>query len=274
MMLVDNTYYSGPDPTDSIQNGGSAMLSGLTVGGSADFSDLNSSGTATIDNLIVTGSATINNLTVTGSTTLGSLNVNGNAQFGESLSIGDSQNGFSYTANVAPSTTTPLFNGTSRPIKSISEVPEYYGLTTSNNPNGTLTTGFNTTPGAFHSYYNWTTSQATPQSESLYVRIPVPTDFSGFTPNDQICYYVYTDDTTPSDSKIATIFYDTNDNPQATFYATPTVTNTWQQQCTNDIGGAVTVNGDTYITVMINLTADQNKNVRIAEFSFDYLSAF
>jgi hypothetical protein len=67
LILVNPGYYPGADATSYVQNGGNAILSGLTVGGTSDFADLNSSGTATIDNLVVTSSATIASLEVTGS---------------------------------------------------------------------------------------------------------------------------------------------------------------------------------------------------------------
>ncbi len=215
-------YYAGSNTSSYLQNGDAASLADLSVGGdttlaglnvtgSANFSSINASGPTMLAGLTVTGNTTLQgNLTVVGNTTLASLTVSGSARFGTSIVV-SVQNGLSYAAGVAPSSSSPLFNGSSRPVKSISEVPQYSGLITSNNPNGTLTSGFDTTPGAFHSYYNWTTSQSTPQTDSMYVRIPIPTDFSGFTPNDQICYYVYTNDLTPSDSTVSTTFYDTGD---------------------------------------------------------------
>lgn len=283
---IEVGYYAGSGTSSYLQNGDDVSLDDLTVGGDTTLADLSLTGNANFNTINVSGPTTLSGLTVAGSTVIqGSLTVEGTASFaslsvgedveiGDSILIGNSQNGLTYSAGVAPSTATPLFNGSSRPVESIDEIPQYSGLTTSNNPNGTLTSGFDDTPGAFHSYYNWTTTQSTPQTESLYVRIPVPRDFSSFTSNDQICYYVYTDDNIPSNSEISATFYDTSDNAQSSFNATPTDTNTWQQQCTSSIGGTVSVDGNTYFTVIINLTASQNENVRIGEFSFDYLGAF
>jgi len=201
----------------------------------------------------------------------GSLFVSGTIASDLSLEIGNNTNGFSFNVNQTPSAKNGLFLGTSRPVKFINEVPQYVGMVTSNNQNGHLSSGFDDAPGQFHSYYNWTTNSVTPQTESLIVRIPVPTDFSAFSKNDQICYNVWSDN---YKNTISTDFYDTNDQAQPIYNATPTVLNSWQTRCTNNIGGVIQVNGNSYMTVIINLTASQNSNVRIGEFSFNYLSAF
>jgi hypothetical protein len=108
----------------------------------------------------------------------------------------------------------------------------------------------------------------------MYIRIPVPRDFSAFPAGSQICYNVWTDDATPANSVVSTIFYDTANTAQTTFAATPTAANTWQQKCTTNIGGTVTVNGNTFFTVQIHFAAGQSKNTRIGDITFDYLSSF
>lgn len=204
----------------------------------------------------------------------GDLFVAGSGEFGLALRVGNGLNGINFTVGQAPSSTNPFYEGSNRPVKTISEAPVFNGLTVSSNSNGDLSTGTDmSTPGSIHNYYNWTTTQQTPQSETLYVQIPVPNDFSGFTSGDQICYNVYTDDSSGI-SSLDTTFYDTAGNAQPEFNATPTVANSWQQECTTDIGGTMTVNGNSFVTVVFNITAATNKNVRIGSFSFNYLSAF
>jgi len=206
-------------------------------------------------------------------TGLGDLFVSGSGEFGLALRIGNGVNGINFTVGQAPSSSNPFYVGSNKPVKTISEAPEFNGLTVSSNSNGDLSTAIDMAPGSIRNYYNWTTTQATPQSETLYVQIPVPRDFSGFTPGDQICYSVYTDDGSGL-SSISTTFYDTAGNAQPGYNATPAQANTWQQQCTTNIGGTVTINGSSFVTVVFNLTAATNKNVRIGSFNFDYLSAF
>jgi hypothetical protein len=210
----------------------------------------------------------------------GDLYVTGSGEFGVQLRIGNGTTGLNFIAGVAPSSTNPLYTGNSQPVETVNEIPSFNGMTTSNNANGTLTTGFdnstvaNTNTQNFRNYYNWTTTNAAPQTETLYVQIPVPRNFSSLTQGDQICYNVYSDDTTSGKSAITSTFYDTTNTAQSTYTATPTTANTWQQECTTDIGGTITVNGSSYMTVEINLTANTNQNVRIGSFTFDYLTAF
>jgi hypothetical protein len=209
----------------------------------------------------------------------GDLYVTGSGEFGVELRVGNGVNGLNFVAGVAPSSTNPLYTGTSQPTQTVNEIPAYTGMTTSNNPNGDLSTGFdnstiaNTTTQNFRNYYNWTTTNSAAQTETLYVQIPVPRNFASLPQGDQICYNTYTDDTSGK-SSITTTFYDTTNTAQQTFTATPTQANTWQQLCTTNIGGTITVNGSSYVTVAINLTAAPNQNVRIGNFSFDYQSAF
>jgi len=204
-------------------------------------------------------------------TGLGNLFVSGTIASSTSIEVGNQGNGLSFNANQTVSSNNGLFLGTSRPLKTINEVPQYVGMVTSNNQNGQLTSGFDNTPGQFHSYYNWTTNSNSAQTESMIVRIPVPRNFSSFSKNDQICYNVWSNS---NKNTIMTDFYDTNDTAQPQYNASPTQTNLWQTKCTNNIGGTITVNGNSYMTVMINLTANPNSNIRIGEFSFNYLSAF
>jgi hypothetical protein len=206
------------------------------------------------------------------STGRGDLYVAGSAEFGISLRVGTAQNGFNFTAGVAPSASNGLFTGKSRPTKTISRVAQFEGMTAASNTNGTLTTGIDT-EGGMRNYYNWTTSQKDAQSENMYIQVAVPRDFSGFDDEAQICYNVYTDDISGA-SSITTTFYDTDSKAQANFNAIPDKAGTWQRKCTKNIGGKVTVNGETYVTVQVNMTVAQNKNLRISGFSFDYLSAF
>jgi hypothetical protein len=205
---------------------------------------------------------------------IGDLFVSGSGEFGLALRIGNGQNGINFTAGQAPSSTNPFYVGSSKPVKTISEAPVFSGLTVSSNSNGDLSTGTDIETGSpIKNYYNWTTTQATPQSETLYVQIPVPEDFAGFTTGDQICYNVYTDDNSGL-SSIDTTFYDTAGNAQSEFNATPSVANSWQQECTTNIGGTMTVNGSAFVTVVFNVTAATAKNVRIGSFNFNYISNF
>jgi hypothetical protein len=207
------------------------------------------------------------------STGFGDLYVGGSGEFSMGLRVGDAQNGIELFVGTAPSATSGFYKGTSRPVKTISRMPQYSGMTTSQNPKGVLTTGFDSTTGAFRNYYNWTTTDTNAQSLDMFVQIAVPRDFSSFTAGDQICFNVFTDDTSGA-SKITSTFYDTANTALPNANITPTTANAWQRMCTTNIGGTVTVNGTTYVTVQVSFTAAPNKNVRLGDFSFDYLGAF
>lgn len=206
-------------------------------------------------------------------TGLGDLYVSGSGEFGLGLRVGNGLDGLNFRVGTAPSAANGFFLGNSRPVKTVSMVPQFNGMTTSRNSKGSLTTGFDNKSGAFRNYYNWTTADKDAQTETMYVQIAVPRDFSGFTSGDKLCYDVYTDDISDK-TKIKTTFYDTENAAQPEFDATPEQKETWQKRCTDKIGGTITVNGSTYVTVQITLTVAQNKNVRLSNFTFDYLSAF
>ncbi|MFI5270811.1 MAG: hypothetical protein ACHQT9_02080, partial [Candidatus Saccharimonadales bacterium] len=134
MMLVGDTYYAGPDQSSIVQNGGNAILSGLTVGGMALFSDLNTSGTATFNNLVVT-TATVQTLNVTGTATLANLVVSGDAQVNGNITL----SGHIITNGAQPTATTQAAAGTQATVT-------INGTDTTGTI--TITTGSNPTPGA------------------------------------------------------------------------------------------------------------------------------
>lgn len=252
VIVKSNASDSGVNPAFLIQNSGGINLF------AAD----------TLNKLIRIGDG----VPTLASSGLGDLLISGNLEVHRALRIGNGVDGLSFIAGVAPNSAAGFYVGSSRPVKTISQAPEYTGLTSIGVGNGSLTPGFDTSPGAFHSYYEWTTAQPTAQTARMFVRIAVPRDFSSFSNGDRICYSVWSDDT--ADTSVTATFYDTTSAAQAGFNATPSSASTWQQKCTTNIGGTVTVNGSSYATVEIDLMAGPNKHIRVGEFSFDYLSAF
>jgi hypothetical protein len=278
-MQFDDTGIAGTTTAPTINTTGGAFYSGnVLIKAQADntsaFMVQNSAGTAlltadTTNKLVKLGTGTP---TITAATT-GGLFVSDSLEVAGQLRFGDATNNI----NVDATTHKLTLNGTARNTRTVSLAPEFTNSVL--NPDGannigSLTSGIDTTAGAFHNYYNWTTTQGTAQDYDMYVRIPVPRDFSAFPAGGQICYYVWTDDSTPSNSVVTTTFYDTGSTAQTSFTATPTSTNTWQQKCTTNIGGTITVNGNTYVTVQFHFAAAPNQNTRIGEFSFDYLTSF
>jgi hypothetical protein len=294
IVFINNSYYGGDE--SSILSLGSSTNEVIPVDGSSTNNNLGSSsdGTSSIQgatnlthNLTIQNVAGVNlfkadvsSMSINvgnGVSTLvssgnGDLFVSGNIEAKGTLRIGDAQNGFNITAGIAPSSLAGIYSGTNRPVRTISEVPAFNGLVADDNANGSLTTSFDNTPGAFHSYYQWTSSDLAQQTKQMHLRIPVPRDWSDFTSDNQICYNVWTDNTLTT--KVNTTFFDTTGASKPSYDASPTVNNVWQRKCTNSIGGVVTVNGDTYITIDISLSSYLGSSVKFGEFSLDYLSAF
>jgi hypothetical protein len=77
MVFIRGQYWSGPEVSSVIQNGGDASLASLNVTGTTNLNDLNVSGVANFANLTVTGTATVGTLVVTGPASVGTLTVNG-----------------------------------------------------------------------------------------------------------------------------------------------------------------------------------------------------
>jgi hypothetical protein len=176
------------------------------------------------------------------------------------------------------------YTGTARQTRTIALAPEFSGMVLHADGaanTGSLTSDIDTASG-FHSYYNWTTTQASAQDYDMYIRIPMPRDWAAWNTNSNntnivICYNVWTDDTTSS--VITSQLLDTANADSGTFTATPTSNSTWQQKCSTTQYNAAgtktfTVNGNTYITLDLHFAAGQNKNTRIGEITMDYLSQF
>ncbi len=167
--------------------------------------------------------------------------------------------------------------GNARNIRTVALAPEFAGMVlhadTTNNI-GSLTSDVDTANN--HTYYNWTTAQTTAQDYDMYVHVPVPRDFGAFTStgnaNVSICYNVWSDDASPA--AITGQVNDTSNVSAGSSVITPTAVSTWQSKCGTYTFTTVTVNGTTYLTFDIHVAANQNKNFRIGEVTFDYLSQY
>lgn len=138
------------------------------------------------------------------------------------------------------------------------------------NNTGTMTTD-NMTTSPFRNFYKWTTTQGTAQDYDIWVKVPVPSDFSALPSGQALCLDVYASATTAN--TIALSMYGT-DNSAVTLTdgdLTPTATGTWQNQCTSSITGG-TYAADGTMTLDFKLTAPSNGEVRIGDITFSYLS--
>lgn len=214
---------------------------------------------------------------VLGAATSGGLYVKDSAEFAGQIWIGDSTgaNG----VNVDATNRQVRFSGNARNTQTLSLIPEFTGSVLHGDGasnTGYLTSDYDTTNN--HAYYQWSTAETTAQDYDMYVRIPVPRDFSNFNSsgnsNVVVCYNVWTDDT--ATSVITAQFLDTANANAGTFTATPTSNNTWQSKCstTQYSFTTVTVNGTSYLTLDLHFAAGSSKNTRIGEITIDYLTSF
>lgn len=276
-VFIKNTYYPGSGVLNT-QNTSQNNINSTSIQGSTTIS---TSQNASSNNILNLGDqALVGRLTVSGDTLdQGNLIVLGNIQAStlslkNSLVIGSPSNGYIFNLNnQAPSSTNGLFQGSYRPTKTLSLSPQYNGMVENNSTNSILSTGFDNTNSQFQNYYNLTSIGKTNATSTMYIRIPVPSDFSSFTTNDQICLNIWTDNPNLTSSVNGT-FYDTSNLPQPSFVLTPSQTNTWQNLCSNNIGGQSTTTNQSYFTIELQLNEPAGYNLRIGQLEFQYLSAF
>ncbi|HET7629848.1 MAG TPA: hypothetical protein VFK03_00575, partial [Candidatus Saccharimonadales bacterium] len=295
-MFIKNTYYAGND-TGSIAIGSltNSVSSVNSTGLVTDSTDIQATSQPNLssDSQPITSTNETDTLTVQGdqlnkllslksndkllvvgdgnptlaSTGKGDLFVGGHLEVSTALRVGDGVNGLNFQLGVAPSSAHGFFLGDSRPVRTVAMAPEYNGLVTSGADNGKLTVDFDDD----HNYYQWTTTQSDPQTVKFNLRLPVPRDWSDWTKDDKICYNVWTSDL---DNSVQATVYDTANQSNGNYDATPDKTEAWQTKCSDKLGGEVTVNGQSYLRVKLELTARPGETVRLGEFNFDYLSAF
>jgi hypothetical protein len=190
--------------------------------------------------------------------------------------IGSATNGVTFTTG----TLEPVLNGTARHVETINLSPEYAGATMTtptsgcSGYSGIMTSDMD--PTNFHNYYNWTTTQPTNQCYDIWVRIPVPDNFSawgtqsGVTAGPTVSVYGETTDTTNGTVNLS--LWDTS-NTSITLTGgnvTPTSTSTWQQNSATSSSGTYTPGS--FMTLRIRLQAPQNGNTKVGEISIKYLS--
>lgn len=282
-VFVNTTYYPGDDAvmidnsspevipiddqispstqTPGVDLAGDISLSGLTIMTNGTFQLFKSDDASRLIR-IGTGIQTMAN------SGYGDLVVSGNLEAKQALRVGDTINGFNVTVGVAPSSSNGLYIGANRPTKTISQVPAYTGLTSQVSSLGSLTTGFDTS--GFHNYYEWVSSSTSEETANLFVRIPVPRDFSSLPNNAKVCFNTWKSSTLATASAE---FFDTQAVSSQPQHITPDQIATWQNHCI-DASGTITVDGTTYLTVQIQLGSKSNAKVRVGEFWIDYLAAF
>lgn len=210
-------------------------------------------------------------------------------------------NGVKLNSGTITSTSGKLvYSGAARNAKTINLIPEYVGATLNGTGIGTMTSDFCSGSGKRsvntsvctvstdeHNYYNWTTSQGSAQTYTIWVRHQVPSDFSAFSTSTGTLA-----DTSNHSIKIYGWGSNSNNTAQVSFYNAAgtlcgtgtrnaaTTNGTWQQidyatgsdnenSCSVAAGDVVT-----FKIVMSSNSSDGTTLARIGEIQLSYLSSF
>jgi hypothetical protein len=211
------------------------------------------------------------------------------------IRIGDGTDNLTFDVDSGPD-----YNGTARPTKTATLVPEFAGavLTPDGGSNGgTMTSDFcsednlrnvNTaaTPtdsapcdndvAEEHNYYSWDGSGGSAQDYDIWIHWQVPSDFDGFdTLTDAIQAYGWRADDTTNEVRI--YMYDTDgvlDNASGTVVSTSTTPAAWTLTTVETTPGGTYAQGS-YVTFQIKMTADSGSDtVKVGELIIDYKARY
>ncbi|MEJ0073087.1 MAG: hypothetical protein WDN27_03340 [Candidatus Saccharibacteria bacterium] len=171
-------------------------------------------------------------------------------------------------------------SGTARHTKTIALTPQYAGAvldsgsdsacTTANS--GTMSTGYDNTNNT--TFYDWAPGAALTQCYDLVVRVPIPTDFDGWTSSTPLSISTYSADHTTGTVKIDA--RDTTNTGEASCNyadATPASDSTWTASGSNcTISGTYTGGGT--MTLRIRMSGINGSDVRIGAIQMSYYSKF
>ncbi len=263
-----------------------ATTNRLRIGGSLDLVGLQGASLAGGGSDLSMGSVG-GSLTAGNGSFIGALQVQGQGIFNQglavkgSLTIGDGTNNVSFD----PTSHEPTLNGTARHNANINLAPEYAGTTMTPDSGCSACSGVMTSDNdivtPFHNYYNWTTAVTTAiQHYDIWVRVPIPDDFSGTSgwgttgspaSAPTIKIYAKSSDLTNSAITIQTMYDSSNTSVSwsgSTNTITPGSTNTWTQMSAVATNGTYTAGG--YITLQIRVNSKSNSTAQIGEINIPY----
>lgn len=187
------------------------------------------------------------------------------------LSIGDGNNYVALSSGAAP-----VYAGTARPTKRITLSPEYAGATFTADGaanTGTMTSD-NMTSSPYRNFYKWSNSEVSVQDYDVWIRVPLPADFSAMAATPTLSLDTYTSST--ATGVVAVTVYDTSGTADCTAASfTPSSSTTWETktQTTCLDTGTYVANG--VMTIAIKVTAPASGGeTRIGDLYFDYLARF
>lgn len=187
------------------------------------------------------------------------------------LVVGSGGNTFTFDPSSGP-----LYALTARPTKRITLSPEYAGatFTADGGSNTGSMTSDNMTSSPYRNYYKWTNTQGTAQDYDIWVRIPLPADFSAMAATPTLSIDTYTSDTT--NGTVTATVYDTNNSADCTSASfTPSSSSTWETKTQTTCLDTGTYSANGVMTIAIKITgAATTGDTRISTIYFDYLAKF
>jgi hypothetical protein len=262
-----------PLSTYSISNySGGTVNIGNAAGSVAISGKITSSVTLQVGNGAGGGSTTsflINN--ASGSQLLAADSITGQ------IIVGSSSNG------VALSSSGLTLSGTAQRLRTITLTPEYSGAVLDSGglatDIGTMTAGFDSTianfsgsawiNGAGESYYNWTTSQGTNETYDVVVRVPLPSDWSGW--NGTYPISIDTRASTTSGSTVSAFLFDTNGSAESSWNSCSVTVNTVWTKINPSCGLSGTYAADGIMTLRLRLASTGN-NTQLGNIYLKYNS--
>jgi hypothetical protein len=169
----------------------------------------------------------------------------------------------------------PVYTGTARPTKRITLTPEYAGATImgiGGSNTGTMTSD-NENASPYHNFYKWANTQGTAQNYDIFVRVPIPADFSAMPASNPL--YIETYSNSVATGTVTVSVYDTSNASDCSAVAyTPTSPSGWEtKNDTTCLNGTYAANG--VMTIDIKLTAAASTGVtQVSNIYFDYLAKF
>jgi parallel beta-helix repeat protein len=158
----------------------------------------------------------------------------------------------------------------------ITRVPEYEGGTIyadGSNNSGTLTSGFasglSAGEGYKHTYYQWTTSQATAQDYNIVVNVPIPSDFTGSF--SSISFWHSDPDGATTNSEVTLTITDHDGTSCSSASYNGASAGVWEQETVSLAG--CTYSADDILTFNFNVkTTSGAGSLRLGEFKYQYVN--
>lgn len=262
---------------DTIQIGTNADADTIQIGDASDSLTITSS-TFTLNAGALSGITTIaSSGDWTWTATSPTITINTD----ETLEITDGSGAFKFHTDSGPE-----FTGTARPTRQIGLSPEYAGAALvgdGSSNTGVMTsdfcknsvsmdipdtnTGVCNTSGDVHTYYQWTTSQGTPQDYDIYLRWRVPDNFSAWAASNPM--QIYGKRSSATNTGVIVYVYDTAGVLENSGGTQVAGTNWTQTSVEASFAGTYTPGS--YMTIRIVMQADTSQTVHVGEISMEYL---